>query len=75
MIDDALAAEGFLSTREVADLLRITPRGVRKMVERGRLPAFRRGPSGGLMIPRRSVRLLIEDGTAHRLRRRAERTA
>lgn len=75
VIDDALLAEGFLSTREVAELLRITPRGVRKMVERGRLAAFRRGPNGGLMIPKRSVMLLVEDGTATRLRRRAEEVA
>ncbi len=75
LADDALLAEGFMSTREVADFLRITPRGVRKMIERGRLTAFRRGPNGGLMVPRRSVMLLVEDGTAHRLRRRAEEMA
>jgi excisionase family DNA binding protein len=75
MIDDAVMHDGFLSTREVADLLRISPSGVRKMVKRGRLHAYRRGPHGGLVISRRSVAQMLENPAWARARRRAEDVA
>jgi len=72
VIDETTLGDGFLSTREVADLLRVTPRAVRKMVAAGRLQGYKRGPHGGLLITRRSVLVLLEHPAWQRARHRAE---
>lgn len=62
----------YLTTREAATMLRVTPRTIRRMVTAGRLIAYRRGPNGGLLISARSMGALLENSEWHRARRRAE---
>ena len=71
MTDEGPLVDQYLSTRECAELLRVTPRTVRRMVQAGRLHAYRRGPTGGLVISRRSVAQLLENPAWARARRQA----
>lgn len=49
----------FMTTREVAQLLRVTTRSVRRMAQSGRLRAYQRGTHGGLLFLESDVRQLI----------------
>ena len=69
-IDDTLLQEGFYNANEAADLLRMSPHNVRRLVREGRLAGFRRGTDGGLLIPRRSVAALLQPAAQVRAERR-----
>lgn len=71
MIDDALIAEGFYSVNEAAEVLRLSPGGIRRLVREGRLAGYRRGTDGGLLIPRRAVAVLLEPAAMVRVKKQA----
>ena len=71
MIDDALIQEGFYSVNEAAEVLRMSPHGIRRLVRDGRLAGYRRGTDGGLLIPRRAVAVLLEPAAMVRVKKQA----
>ena len=71
MIDDALIQEGFYSVNEAAEILRLSPGGIRRLVREGRLAGYRRGTDGGLLIPRRAVAVLLEPAAMVRVKKQA----
>lgn len=71
MIDDALIAEGFYSVNEAAEVLRMSPHSIRRLVRDGRLAGYRRGNDGGVIIPRRAVAMLLEPAAMVRVKKQA----
>lgn len=49
-----------MTTREVAHLLRVTTRTVRRMAASGRIKGYQRGPRGGLLFMESEVRQFIK---------------
>lgn len=71
MIDEALISEGFYNVNEAAEVLRMSPHGIRRLVREGRLAGYRRGTDGGLLIPRRAVAVLLEPAAMVRVKKQA----
>ncbi len=71
MIDDALIAEGFYNVNEAAEVLRMSPHNIRRLVREGQLVGFRRGNDGGILIPRRAIALLLEPAALSRVKKQA----
>ncbi len=58
-------SEPLLTTRQVADLLQVSPKTVSRLIKQGRLPSYRIAGSGPRRIRRFDVERLLEPESPH----------